>query len=94
MEKLLNELLFMIFEQLSYRDLKNMVLVSRRWREIGEMQRLWSLLPVIVNTGNMSVMPEILSSRRMQGLKKLVIEAPLSKKVLHTIVRHPGLMEL
>ena len=59
----------MIFEQLSYRDVKNMVLVSRRWREIGEMQRLWSLLSVIVNTGNMSVMAEILSSRRMQGLK-------------------------
>ena len=39
------------------------------------------------------MMPEILSSRRMQGLKKLVIEAPLSKKVSHTIVRHPGLRE-
>merc|ERR1712237_97986 len=86
-------LLLMIFEQLSYVDLRKVVLVSRRWKEIGETQRLWSSLPVIVNTGNMSVMPEILSSRRMQELKKLVIEAPLSNKVSHTIVRHPGLRQ-
>ena len=40
------------------------------------------------------MMPEILSSARMQGLKKLIIEAPLSEKVLQTIVRHPGLREI
>ena len=39
------------------------------------------------------MMPEILSSARMQGLKKLIIEAPLSEKVSQTIVRHPGLRE-
>ena len=31
---------------------------------------------------------------RMQGLKKLIIEAPLSEKVSQTIVRHPGLREI
>ena len=84
----------MIFEQLSYGDLRKVVLVSRRWKEIGETPRLWSSLPVIVKTENMSMMLEILSSARMQGLKKLIIEAPLSEKVSQTIVRHPGLREI
>ena len=94
MEKLPTEILLYIFEMLSYRDLMMVMLVCRRWREIGEIQRLWSSLPVIVNTRNMSVMPEILSSRRMQGLKKLWIEATLSEEVSHSIVRHTGLREL
>ena len=59
-----------------------------------ETPRLWSSLPVIVKTGNMSIMPEILRSARMQGLKKLIIKAPLSEKVSHTIVRPPGLREI
>jgi len=93
MEKLPTEMLLYIFELLSYRDLKKVMLVCRRWREIGEIQRLWSSFPVIVNRRNMSLMPEILSTRRMLGLKKLRIETKLSDKVLQTIVRHPGLRE-
>ena len=93
MEKLLTKMLLDIFELLSYRDLKIVMLVCRRWREIGEIQRLWSSLPVIVNRRNISLMPEILSTRRMLGLKKLRMETKLSDKVLQTIVRHPGLRE-
>ena len=40
----------MIFEKLSYEDLRKVVLVSRRWKEIGDTPRLWSSLPVIVKT--------------------------------------------
>ena len=74
MENLPTEMLLYIFELLSYRDLKIVMLVCRRWREIGEIQRLWSSFPLIVNTRNMSLIPEILSMRRMQGLNKLRIE--------------------
>ena len=93
MEKLPTEILLYIFEMLSYRDLMMVMLVCSRWREIGEIPRLWSSFPVIVNSRNMSVIPEILSIRRMQGLKKLRIETKLSEKVSQTIVRHPGLGE-
>ena len=93
MENLPTEMLLYIFELLSYRDLKIVMLVCRRWREIGEIQRLWSSFPVIVNTRNMSLIPEILSMRRMQGLNKLRIETKLSEKVSETIVSHPGLRE-
>merc|ERR1712240_378616 len=54
---------------------------------------LWGSLPVIVNKRNISVMPEILSTRRMLGLNKLRIETELSEKVSQTIARHPGLRE-
>ena len=63
MEKLPTKMLLDIFQLLSYRDLKIVMLVCRRWREIGEIQRLWSSLPVIVNRRNMPLMPEILSTR-------------------------------
>ena len=65
MENLPTEMLLYIFEMLSYRDLKIAMLVCRRWREIGEIQQLWGSLPVIVNKRNISVMPEILSTRRI-----------------------------
>ena len=67
--KLPPEMLLWIFQLLSYRDLKIVMLVCRRWREIGETPRLWSLYPVIVNTRNMSVMPKILTSWRLSKLK-------------------------
>ena len=93
MENLPTEMLLYIFEMLSYRDLKIVMLVCRRWREIGEIQNLWSSFPVIVKTRNMSLIPEILTMRRMQGLKKLRIEVKLSEKVSQTIVRHSVLRE-
>ena len=82
MENLPTEMLLYIFEMLSYKDQNMAMLVCRSWREIGEAQRLYSLLPIIVNTRNMSVMSGILR-----------MEAKLSKKVSQTIVRHPGLRE-
>ena len=87
------EMLLYIFEMLSYKGLNIFMLVCRRWREIGEIQKLWSSLPVIVNRRNISVMLEILSTRRMLGLKKLRIETKLSEKLSQTIVRHPELRE-
>ena len=40
MENLLTEMLLYIFEMLSFRDLNLAMLVCRRWRKIGEKQRL------------------------------------------------------
>ena len=93
MENLPTEMLLYKFEMLSYKYLNIVILVCRRWREIGEIQQLWGSLPVIVNKRNISVMPEILSTTRMLGLNKLRIETELSEKVSQTIARHPGLRE-
>merc|ERR1711867_200503 len=51
------------------------------------------LSPSILLVLSISVMPEILSTRRMLGLNKLRIETELSEKVSQTIARHPGLRE-
>ena len=93
MDKLPTEMLLGIFQLLSYTDLKIVMLVCRRWRQIGEMPRLWSSLPVIVNKRNMSVMPEILSSGRFQSLDMLRIKSPLSEEVSKAILKHSGLRE-
>ena len=93
MDKLPVEMLLGIFELGSYEDWKNVVLVCRRWREIGETPRLWSSFPVIVKTRNMSVMSELLSSKRMKEPKKLRIESTLSEEVSQTIMNHSVLKE-
>ena len=65
-EILPKEILLRIFELISHEDLRNVVLVCSAWREIGETQSLWSSLSLCVNTGNLRVIPEILSSGRME----------------------------
>ena len=65
MENLPTKMLLYIFKIRSYRDLEMVILVCRRWRKIGEIQQLWGSLPVIVKKRNISVMPEILSTRRI-----------------------------
>lgn len=91
MDELPTEMLLKIFELLSYKDLMEVVLVSRRWRKLGETPKLWSSLPLIVNSKNMSLMPMILSSERRKELKRLRIDATLSKEVSQAIAEHPGL---
>ena len=74
-----DEILLRIFKLISREDLRNVVLVCSAWREIGETPSLWSSLSLCVNTGNMRVIPEILSSGRMEGLSKLWIKTALSE---------------
>ena len=88
------EILLKIFSLLSVSDLKMVMLVSRRWWKIGETPSLWSSLPVIVNTRNISVTPNILRTKRLRTLNKLKVEVSLTRKVTRGIVRHPGLKSL
>ena len=77
-EMLPEEILEKIFQFISLQDLSSAVLVCRRWRDVGETPTLWSSLHVGVNTRNMSVMPEMLSSRRLKAVRKLTIEDGVS----------------
>lgn len=93
-KKLPVEVLERIFQSLSPRELRMAVLVCRRWREVGETPALWSSLPVRVNTRNLSVMPEILSSRRLQAVRKFVIRTHVSQEFLLSLLERPEVMEL
>ena len=95
MENLPEELLMKIFQMVSREDLRNIVLVCRNWRQIGETPSLWSSLCISVNTSNVSVIPDILTMHRMSASTKLVIHGTvLSKEVTEAIVEHPGLKEV
>ena len=88
------EILLRIFEYLSYKELMAVVLVSKRWRMIGETPTLWSQFPLSVTNGNMLVMPMILKYRRLELLKEISVEAELWEFVRRAIWRHPNIETL
>ena len=88
------EILLRIFEYLSYKELMAVVLVSKRWRMIGETPTLWSQFPLSITNGNMLVMPMILKYRRLQLLKEISVEAELWEFVRRAIWRHPNIVTL
>ena len=92
--KLPPEMMERIFLLLPLRSLKMVVLVCRRWRELGEDPVLWSQLWLTVNERKLSFMSEMLSSRRLQFVMMLIIETPLTEEVLQSVMRHPGLSHL
>ena len=62
----------------------------------SETPALWSKLTVTVNMRNQSVISEILSSRRMEAVSKIVIDVDvsLSEEGWMSLIRHQGLKEL
>ena len=49
------------------------MLVCQRWKQVGETKSLWSWLPLRVDTRNLALMPEMLSSRRLQSASFLEV---------------------
>jgi len=84
------EILHKILLLLSHRDLKVAVLVCQRWRQVGEAKSLWSWISLRVDTRNLALMPEVLSTRRLQSVKFLEMKA-VSKDLLNAVLEHPGL---
>jgi len=88
------ELMERIFQFLSPRDLKRAVLVCKRWRVLGEKPELWSSLPFTVTTTNMSMMPEIMSSKRLSAVNKFIIKLRVSQQFLLSLLERGGVKEL
>jgi len=97
-KKLPAEILEKIFQFLSLQDLRRVVLVSRRWREVGETPALWSEITVTVNRKNQAIVTDILRSRRMEAVRKISIGGEsvslLSQEGWMSVIEHPGLREL
>ena len=83
----------LVFGLLPPRDMENVVLVCRLWREVGEAPQFWAWVVLGVTRENMSTMPERLGSRRLQAVRKLKVEewVVVSEEVLQAMVRHQGL---
>jgi hypothetical protein len=89
-EALPGEMLERVFRLLPPRDLMAVVLVCRRWREVGEVPGLWAWVRLTVNKGNLGSMPRVLGCGRLQAVRRLVVMA-VSAKLLKAVARHPGL---
>ena len=89
----LPEMLHQIFHWLPPEDLKNVLLVCRLWRELGEAPGLWGGMVLKVTRKNLPFMPQVLKSRRMKTVKKMVVET-VSEELLEAVIRHKGLREL
>ena len=85
------EILKMLFQSLSLQDLSMVVLVCRRWREVGETPALWSQVTVTVDERNQSVVTDILSSRRMEAVRKIFIGERVSEEGWMSVIGHTGL---
>ena len=83
------EIMSMIFEYLSYKQMMQVVCVCKRWRMIGESHTLWSQFPLTVTNGNQFEMPNILKYRRLSLLKEIYIKTELWGFVKRAIWRHP-----
>ena len=87
------EVLNHVFKQLEPGDLKSVVLVCERWRDIAEAPNLWTWVFHWVNRGNLANMPYILAAKRMQAIKTIAIRS-FSEELLRAIIRHPSIQEL
>ena len=87
------EVLNHVFKQLEPCDLKSVVLVCERWRDIAEAPNLWTWVFHWVNRGNLANMPYILAAKRMQAIKTIAIRS-FSEELLRAIIRHPSIQEL
>ena len=75
------EVLFLIFSLLPPKSLRAVVLMCRRWREVGEHPSLWTFVTFIVDHMNLARVPHMLGSRRFQAVRKLYL-GELEEEVL------------
>ena len=87
------EVLEHVFRQLEPNNLKTVVLVCKRWRDIGEAPKLWTWVYHWVNRGNLANMPRILASKRLRALRMIAVRS-FSEDLLRAIIKHPSIQEL
>ena len=87
------ELLLKIFSLLQPQDLKSVILVCKRWKEVGDDPYLWMWTTVTVKKNSLEIIPSLLSTNRMRLLKTIRLGA-VSDTLLQAITIHPGLETL
>ena len=72
------ELRLKILSFLSHHELKMVVRVNRRWREMGEDPLLWRRLRLVVLSRTQPVMEQVLRIRRLQRLRCVKFASPVA----------------
>ena len=87
-----NEMMRKVFFYLSPPDLKASMLVCKRWAEVGQAPTLWTWVTFTVDRINTESMPEQMSLKRLQYVRKLDIRAQMvSEELMEAVAIHPGL---
>ena len=81
-----------VFRMLPPRDLRTVVLVCRRWKEVAEKPFLWSWVSLAVDTTNLAHMPGLLRGRLLRVTEMRARVA--SEELLHAVASHPALRAL
>ena len=91
------EILERVFHLLPPRDLKAVVLVCRRWREVGEVPVLWTWVATPFTQTNFSsdlgLVVKMLKSRRLEWVNRANVRK-VSEEFLEVAISHPGLKTL
>ena len=90
------EILERVFKLLPKKDLKTVVQVCKRWREVGDTPILWDCFPFFptVNQDNINNVSELLlNSTRFRGLQALASRT-VSEKLLLAVSQHKSLWRL
>ena len=91
-----DEMLEAIFLHLAPRHLVRVAEVCTRWQQVVQAPGLWTLAIFRVDRSNLASMVERMGSRRLQGVRRMVVErdVEVTEELLEAVVRHQGLREL
>ena len=91
-----DEMLEVIFLQLAPKHLARVAEVCTRWQQVVQAPAFWTWVKLWVDRSNLASMVERLDSRRLKGVRRLVVErdVEVSEELLEAVASHPGLREL
>merc|ERR1711936_710747 len=89
-----SEILLKIFENLQHDDLGNVMLVCKRWSEVGEDPVLWKNFKLVVNDENIDKFIEILETKRLKNVRKVIFENCLLKNCHMLAVRRSNISQI
>ena len=87
MNQLPTEILEIIFAYLKPSDLKNAILVCKRWFEVAGSSSLWTWVSLIVTNDKLPHIPHLMTEKRMQNIALLFMKN-LDHALIHSIARH------
>jgi len=92
------ELRLKILSFLPLYQLKMVVRVNRKWREMGEDAFLWKKLNLVISNKTQSVLTHILKMRRLQKLRRINFCNPVSanqaEDIINAVTSHDSIKEL
>ena len=88
-----DEMLDAVFRLLPHKSFLMVLLVCRRWREVGESPWFWAFSSLRVTFDNLPQIPELLASRRWMALSCIIVR-DVSNELLTSVQDHRSIKRL